>query len=231
MASSAFLTHIQRICSLSVHVEVCRRTARPARFASWHRSWIAVAAMLLGMLGTADPAAANVINVTTLADKIGPIGTGGCSLPEAIYSATLQSTLDGVHGLAIDSTNPDHFITTACAAGDGDDIIVLPVRGVLQLTKIIDDAHNFMGPTATPIIFSKITIEAFGARLQWLGSGNARLFAVGPACINITVLPKQVCGTGSLTIRNAYIKGFATRGGDGRLGGGGGLGGAERFTS
>ena len=67
------------------------------------------------------PASANVIYVTTLADKVS--GTGGCSLKEAIYSSTLHDTLDGVHGLAIDYTDPDHFITTGCEIGSGNDTI------------------------------------------------------------------------------------------------------------
>src|SRR5258706_4304632 len=61
------------------------------------------------------------------------IGTGACSLQEAIYSSVLHDTLDGTHGIAIDATDqgnpPDHFITTGCVMGDGDDTIVLPTDG------------------------------------------------------------------------------------------------------
>ncbi len=79
------------------------------------------------------------------------------------------------------------------------------------MSQITVDVDNFLGPTATPMIFSKITIEANGATLIWSGGGHARAFAVGKG--------------GSLTIRNAYIKGFSTKGGDAGYGaGGGGLG-------
>ena len=203
-------------------IAICLRCARAARFASERRKWLATATMLLVMLGVANRAGGAVIHVTSLEDKIAPMGSGGCSLPEAIYSPDLHTTIDGVHGLAIDSTNPDHFITTECEAGDGDDTISLPMGGVFQMAKIVDDAYNFMGPAATPIIFSKITIEGFGARLQWVGSGHARLFAVGGALVN--VLGTRVGGIGDLTIRNVYVKGFSAKGGDGGGGGGGGIG-------
>src|SRR4029077_8110366 len=139
----------------------------------------------------------------------------------------------GGHGIAIDSTDPDHFIATDCVAGTGDgDTIVLPSGGVFNLNKYLDgDAHNPYGPTATPIIFSTMTIEGAGATLQWTGgSANVRLFAVGPASITINQdgLNTTVSGTGSLTLRNVYIKGFQVKGGDGgsdgTSSGGGGLG-------
>src|SRR5213595_1290945 len=71
------------------------------------------------------------IYVTTTAQRIGDISTGGCSLQEAIYSAVLhQSVIDAngiAHGIAIDATDPDHFITTGCVPGTGSgDTIVLP---------------------------------------------------------------------------------------------------------
>src|SRR6185369_11111067 len=60
------------------------------------------------------------IYVTYTIPKIGGIGTGGCSLQEAIYSSVLHTSLDGgAHGVAIDATNPDHFITTECVMGTG----------------------------------------------------------------------------------------------------------------
>jgi len=127
-------------------------------------------------------------------------------------------------GIAIDLTDPDHFITTECVMGTGSgDTIILPGGGVFQLTDSLDDpnsaigvdAHNYMGPTATPIIFSTMTIEAAGATLEWVGKGNSRLFAIGQATV---ATPNGVAsGTGGVTIRNAYIKGFHVRGGDGRL--------------
>jgi hypothetical protein len=110
-------------------------------------------------------------------------------------------------------------VTTSCAIGSGDDTIYLPSGAVLNLSKITDDVDNFVGPTATPMIFSKITIQANGATLVWSGGGHARAFAVGAG--------------GSLTIQGAYIKGFSTKGGnagDGGAGGGLGAGGAIYVT-
>ena len=175
--------------------------------------------------------------------KIGGIGTGGCSLQEAIYSSVLHNTFDGTHGIAIDATDPDHFITTECAVGTGNgDTIVLPSGGVFTFNStthppgyLDGDAHNPYGPTATPIIFSTMTIEGAGATLQWAGgSANVRLFAVGSASIKINQPPLNttVSGTGGLTLRNVYIKGFHVKGGNGgpqgkegnQGGGGGGMG-------
>jgi hypothetical protein len=46
--------------------------------------------------------------------------------------------------------------------------------------KFLDrDAHNLFRLTATAIIFTQITLQANGATLQWTGTGNSRLFAVG----------------------------------------------------
>ena len=46
------------------------------------------------------------IYVTTTVQKIGGIGTGGCSLQEAIYFSVLHDSLDGgAHGIAIDLTD------------------------------------------------------------------------------------------------------------------------------
>ena len=170
------------------------------------------------------------IYVTTPTQKIGPIGTGGCSLEEAIYSAVLHDTLDGgAHGIAIDGTDPDHFITTECVMGTGNgDTIVLPNGGTFKMTDSLDDPtspigvdpYNYMGPTATPIIFSTMTIEANGSTLQWTGKGNSRLFAIGVASIKTP--NGTASGTGGVTLRNAYIRGFHVKGGDGGLGGGGG---------
>lgn len=78
--------------------------------------------------------------------------------------------------------------------------------------------------TATPIIFTNITIQGNGATLEWTGTGNSRLFAVGSATIFDSLDNKTVSGTGVLTLESVYIKGFRIKGGDGTCGGGGGLG-------
>src|SRR5437868_5273043 len=102
------------------------------------------------------------IYVTTTVQKIGDVSTDGCSLQEAIYSSVLHDSLDGgYHGIAIDATDPDHFIGTDCVKGTGNgDTIVLPNGAIFQLSTSLDgDAYNYMGPTATPMIFSTMTIE------------------------------------------------------------------------
>lgn len=164
--------------------------------------------------------AANNIYVTTLNDKIS--STGGCSLIEAIYSANFDQNI------AIDFVNADgtdHFITTECVPGSGDDTIVLPPGTTLTMIFAVPDAHNPWGPSATPIIFSKLTILGYGAELAWSGNAvpSARAFTVGYASVK---LPDgtTVTGAGSLTLENVYIKGFTAKGGNGAAGGGGGLG-------
>ncbi|HEY6334050.1 MAG TPA: HYR domain-containing protein [Blastocatellia bacterium] len=169
------------------------------------------------------PMAGSTIMVTTTAQKIGAQGTGGCSLQEAIYSANLHTNM------AIDSINPDgtdHFVTTDCVAGTGNDTIVLPTGAVFTMSNVIDDAHNYMGPTATPIIFSDITIQANGSQLQRVGTTNVRAFSIGTASIDLNPggTPNVVSGTGNLTIQNVYITGFSAQGGNGEGGAGGGLG-------
>jgi hypothetical protein len=181
-------------------------------------------ALIFLLPGFARPTSANVIYVTTLTDKVS--STGGCSLKEAIYSSTLHDSFDGIHGMAIDYTDPDHFITTQCLLGSGYDTIILPTGQPLPVFYLtIDetwDAHNPYGPTATPIINSNITIQGNGATLLG-GSTPARLFAVGSATIST---PNGVSsGTGSLFLENVNVQGFYIRGGDGGYcGGGGGLG-------
>src|SRR5215467_2758224 len=142
----------------------------------------------------APPARANFIFVTTLQQKIS--SRGGCSLQEAIYSANFDNNI------AVDSVNldgTDHFIGTGCVPGSGDDIIVLPGPGtIFLLNKIVDDAHNPAGPTATPIITSTITIQGNGATLQWNNAGlYARAFTVDT--------------TGSLTLIETFITGFIAK--------------------
>jgi hypothetical protein len=177
-------------------------------------------------VASAGSASAARIYVTT---PTAGIGTGACSLQEAIYSSVLHDTLDGTHGIAIDATDqgtpPDHFVTTGCVIGDGNDTIVLPTFGVLSMSAFLDgDAYNVFGPTATPVIFSTITVEGNGATLRWDGPpgsrNNVRLFAVGTA--SITTPNGAASGTGSLTLRNVYVAGFHVKGGNGGLGGGGG---------
>ncbi len=161
------------------------------------------------------------IHVDTVSQAID--GTDGhCSLPEAIYAANFDVDL------AVDAANPDHFVVTECTPGNGDDTIVfdLPAGSVLQMDHAIPDSHNTTGPAATPIVFTNIVIEAGGIRFEHAGNSNFRAFAVGTATVDLSPggYPHGVSGTGNLTIRNAHVKGFKVKGGDGADGGGGGLG-------
>jgi CSLREA domain-containing protein len=170
-----------------------------------------VALTLLTMLAlTRSSAEAAVIFVTTTSDEIN--GDGACSLQEAIYSANYDRNVAIGEVKATNSltetTYTDVFVNTGCVPGNGDDRIILPAQSVLSMSHIVNETQNPFGPTATPLVTSNVTIEADGATLQWLGSENARAFAVA--------------STGNLTIRFAYIKGFHAKGGDGGTGGGGG---------
>lgn len=193
-------------------------------------------ALMFLMASFARPASAAIIYVTTLQDGI---GTGYCSLKEAVYSSLLQSNTAIARYNDAFTANPNTpvFVTTQCVPGTGNDIIVLPPGQVLQITVPVEDVSNATGPTATPLITSSITIEGYGATIQWVpapcGSPDngqppctdsqapdyrpqpaatyySRLFAVGSA--------------GSLTLHNVYIKGFLAQGGNGANGGGGGMG-------
>jgi hypothetical protein len=183
------------------------RTLRPA----------AVALAMIGCIAPFATARAAHIQVTTTQQGFSP---GLCSLEEAIYSSELRSNT------AIDTTPPDHFYTTGCVPGTGNDTIELPAGAVFNFDGRWPDSHNPYGPTATPIIFSLIDIEGNGATLQSTGNGFSpfvpltRLFAVGP----VSDLG-GFAGAGSLTLRNVNIRGFHVKGGDGGYeGGGGGLG-------
>ena len=167
-----------------------------------------------GIVGPVSLDAATIV-VGTADQKID--GIGPCSLQEAIYASDLRASL------TIVQTDPDVFAASNCTAGTGNDTIVLPSGALFPMTTFLDgDAYNPYGPTATPIVFSTITIEGNGSTIEWTGTGNTRLFAVGPASIQTP--SGTVSGTGDLTLRNLYVKGFHVKGGDGRDGGGGGLG-------
>ena len=167
------------------------------------RRLVACATAVFATLGTVRSAAGAIIPVTTLQQKIS--ATGGCSLQEAIYSANFDSNVAVKY-----SGSTPFLVTTQCLPGSGDDSILLPAGALFLMSTIVDDADNFLGPTATPMITSNITLWAYGATLQRTGSQKFRLFSVGP--------------TGNLTIKRAYIRGFYAQGGNGSHGGGGGLG-------
>jgi hypothetical protein len=159
---------------------------------------------------------ANTIYVTTSEDKVSDVSLGdrGCSLKEALFAAKFRNHIAIQSFLPFSNTITSLVLVsadTSCVPGSGDDLIILPSNATLNMSQITVDEDNFLGPTATPMIFSKVTIQANGATLNWTSGGHARAFAVGKG--------------GSLTIQNAYIRGFSTQGGKGGYGaGGGGLG-------
>jgi hypothetical protein len=180
-----------------------------------YRHWPALAATLILIVCCSHRGAAGAtIKVTTPQQGV---TNGQCSLQEAIYASTFQSNK------AISSPNPDVFYNTGCTAGTGDDTIEL-VPGEHYGFHLFweGDGHNIFGPTATPIIVSKIIIQGNGATLQSFDRdrpNNSRLFAIGT--VNDPNFPST---TGNLTLKNVYIKDFHIKGGDGANGGGGGLG-------
>jgi hypothetical protein len=177
-------------------------------------------AALLAMTAFGSAANGATIYVTTTDQKIS--GTGGCSLQEAIWAANLGES-KAVH---VDVNDNIVHIDTECeleADGQAHYTIVLSAGEVYSMSSIVDDPFNYMGPTATPIILADIVIEAGGSRIEHApNSINFRAFAVGvwSFASGVPIIP----GAGSLSLRNAYIKGFAARGGNGADGGGGGLG-------
>jgi hypothetical protein len=101
---------------------------------------------------------------------------GQCSLQEAIYASEFKAST------AIASLNPYTPYTTGCTAGSGNDTIVLLSGAIFTFDHFwAGDARNVYGPTATPVVVSKITIEGNGATLQWVDRFmpvNSRLFVV-----------------------------------------------------
>jgi hypothetical protein len=164
---------------------------------------LVLAAAWVAVLHTPIAQAQSTIQVTTTAAGIN--ADTDCSLQEAILAANWDDSLVPL------PDNRGGYVQTGCTAGSGADIIELPPGATYTMDQIVDDAANYMGPTATPLITSDITIEGHGAVLQHGASAtNVRLFAVGDA--------------GRLDLREVDVKGFHTTGGDGADGGGGGLG-------
>ena len=177
-------------------------------------------------LGLHQGSAATIV-VTTTAQ--GVHGDNTCSLQEAIFSANYDDNV------APSPADPTQFVVTGCNKGNGNDTIVLQNGAVYQMTAPTVDPANPLGSTATPLIFTNITIEANGALLIGKANGssvvatpnqNFRAFAVGSATVDLSAIDpgRVVSGTGQLTLNNAYLKNFQIRGGDGASGGGGGMG-------
>src|SRR5215467_12692639 len=192
---------------------VARTSASPfrvTRFLAHIGYWIALTAIPLLTLGSAPlTVAQTTIQVTTT--QQGVTDANNCSLQEAIYGAEFDNNT------GVNATDPDSFYTTGCVLqGSGSPFTIVLQNSVYDFSNFWDgDAHNPLGPTATPIIFSDITIQGNGATLAWTGKGTSRLFAVGFASVFDSLDNKTVSGTGALALQNVYIKGLQVKGGDG----------------
>ena len=181
--------------------------------------------VLLPLCSAQVVAAQATIQVTTT--NQGVSDPANCSLQEAIYSSEFKLNI------AISAANPDTFYTTGCVPGtaNGDTIVLPPSATFVFTADWTADAYNPTGRTATPIIFSRMTIEGNGSTLEAESVETGppetntpfRLFAVGTASIST---PEGIAsGTGDLTLEHVYVVGFGVKGGDGGdYGGGGGLG-------
>lgn len=177
------------------------------------------------LLARRDAAAATIF-VTTTQQKISD--SGGCSLQEAIWASRLQLSA-AIAGY--DDNGNATTVATQCTAGTGDDVIVLPSKATLSMTCWTQDADNYMGPTATPMITSRITIQGYGATLAlappdpvqhayWPCQQSFIVYGLAPG-----VRLFSVGGGGQLQLQDVRVTGFLARGGDGGFGsGGGGLG-------
>ena len=162
-----------------------------------------------------DPAAAAVITVTTTAQEVD--SDADCSLQEAIFSANFDAAI------AVDPSNMSNAISTGCTAGSGADTIVLAAAATYQMSGIVQDPFNHLGPTATPLIFTVIEIQGNGAKLERVGGLDIRLFSVAPASFNWNSTDYGP-GQGALSLYDVHVVGFRAHGGNGGLGGGGGMG-------
>ncbi|MGW9630300.1 choice-of-anchor Q domain-containing protein [Agromyces sp. NPDC055520] len=166
-----------------------------------------LAGALLAATGAPSPARADSVIVVDSTSQA--LGDTGCTLPEAILAANNDASV--VPNPDLRSADIDTGCTAGSAAGSGTDVIELMPGATYAFGSIIDDAGNYLGPTATPLVTSSLVIEGRGATIAHSGSLNVRAFAVGP--------------TGSLDLREVHVKDFAARGGNGgNRGGGGGLG-------
>ena len=125
----------------------------------------ALALLMAALISNQRVRTAGVINVTTTVQGIADDGL--CSLQEAIYAANVDAAYNG------------------CTAGSGDDVIALQAGATYRMSAPVDDPYNPLGPTATPIVLTNITIEAHGALLvrsnpngTTTGLPNFRAFAV-----------------------------------------------------
>ncbi|MGA8037221.1 MAG: choice-of-anchor Q domain-containing protein [Candidatus Acidiferrales bacterium] len=191
--------------------------------------WKAILVLALLSVVCASRAAAQSGSVIYVTDLVGDSGQGvGCSLTDALYSSMYHQAIAIV---SIDDTTGN--VTTAptgCVVGQGDDVIVLPTGDTpvtITLLGSVIGPNNSVGPSATPEITGKVTIQGNGATLNFvpcLPVTNPCPPTASIAYASQTVHAFVVASTGNLSLQDLHIQGFTTRGGDGQYGGGGGLG-------
>ena len=123
--------------------------------------WQDLAGGLLSAVA-APPGAARADSVITVDSTSQGLGVPGCTLPEAILAANRDAStvpLPASNGLSFE---------TGCAAGSGNDLIDL-TPGTYSFADVIDDASNYVGPAATPIITSAVD-PGHGALIERTGS-------------------------------------------------------------
>jgi CSLREA domain-containing protein len=187
-----------------------------------HRHYFSLTAAVLiisaSLVGTPNTEAATIVVTTT---DPGVHGDSTCSLEEAIFSANYGDNV------APDPNDTTQFVVTGCNKGGSGNTIVLQTGATYTMSNVSADPYNPLGPTATPLIFSNLTIEGNGAKIvRGAGAPSMRAFAVGDATVDLSAIDpgRTVSGTGELTLNNGYIVGFSVKGGDGETGGGGGMG-------
>lgn len=206
----AALVFFCRLCS--------RGVAHPAR------AWLLAICASIFMLAQNASAQIYVSTPNQGVTKVAGVDDNLCSLQEAMYA----TMFGGPYAIG---TEADDVYVSGCFDISGLWYQIVLPGGTLQFNQLWDgDAHNPFGPTATPIVCNVINIVGNGTTLEWTGTANVRLFAVGFAAIS----PKSGALTSgtycndvvapNLTLQNVYIKGFHVKGGDGAGGGGGGMG-------
>jgi hypothetical protein len=188
----------------------------------------AMAAAVFGILLGGQSAQAQSGSVIYVTDLVGDAGQNhGCSFTDALYSSMYHQAIAVVS--VDDTTGAITTAPTGCVVGQGDDLIVLPTGDTpvtITLLGSVIEPNNSVGPSATPMITGKVTIQGNGATLNFEPCLQVTMPCATAflAYASQTVHGFVVASTGNLSLQDLHIQGFTTRGGDGEYGGGGGLG-------
>jgi hypothetical protein len=202
-----------------------------------HQSVLYFLVALMALMACARQSRSNEIYVTRLADPSDPTISiaGTCSLTEAIYASQFHASLaitPGYYATYFPTLTGSPTYNTGCLPGNGNDTIVLPTSGLLQITSVSNDPANAAGLVALPRITTNIIIEGSGATITWAPVCTFPLKPSANPCTPSSFPFPQTSGrlftvatSGQLTLRNLHVKGFLAQGGPGGTGGGaGGMG-------